>query len=223
LQRIELYYYSIKDSGFVLTESDFLSVLDEQERERYSRYVKTSSKLTFAHARYFVKTLLATQLNCNAVEVRFAYGEHGKPKLDSHTATLHFNMSHCDDAIAIAISNQDVGVDVECIDRRGDPWRQPQEFLNARLAKYVDSADEALKPIRFTQLWTALEASTKLHGDGIFNTKDNFDISASIFNAKTPCRLIDHFVQNCGEISNTECVSIAHPEKTVELEIKRIS
>ena len=44
----------------------------------------------------------------------FEYNEHGKPSIVGHPE-IFFNLSHCKEAVVCAISNNPIGVDVECI------------------------------------------------------------------------------------------------------------
>ena len=92
----------------------------------------------------------------------FSYGEHGKPFLTNHP-DIHFNISHCKDAVACAIDDSPVGIDIESVGRYKD-----------ELARYTMNDDEiatiaaAEDPeVVFIELWTKKEAATKLVGTGI--------------------------------------------------------
>lgn len=92
----------------------------------------------------------------------FSYGEHGKPTL-THHPDIHFNISHCKDAVACAVNDSPVGIDIESVGRYKD-----------ELARYTMNDDEiatiaaAEEPeVVFIELWTKKEAATKLVGTGI--------------------------------------------------------
>ncbi len=91
----------------------------------------------------------------------FEYGEHGKPYIVGHPE-IHFNMSHCREAVLCALSDRPIGVDVESI-------REYRESL----ARYTMNDDELKRigtsPVEFIRLWTMKEAVLKLSGDGIRN------------------------------------------------------
>ena len=114
----------------------------------------------------------------------FAIGEHGKPELSFPQESpespeipktpassplggirrgLFFNLSHCKNAIACAVSSQPIGIDVECIGRYSESLARhvlsPEEFA------LVSSAPDPQIP--FTRLWTQKEAIVKLTGRGI--------------------------------------------------------
>ncbi len=91
----------------------------------------------------------------------FEYGEHGKPRIVGHPE-IHFNMSHCREAVLCVLSDRPVGVDIESV-------REYRESL----ARYTMN-DEELKrigtsPVEFIRLWTMKEAVLKLSGEGIRN------------------------------------------------------
>lgn len=92
----------------------------------------------------------------------FSYGEHGKPFLTNHP-DIHFNISHCKDAVACAIDDSPVGIDIESVGRYKD-----------ELARYTMNDEEIAKiavaedpEVVFIELWTKKEAAMKLVGTGI--------------------------------------------------------
>lgn len=114
--------------------------------------------------------LLAYQLLCRGLQKdfgidgmpRFEYGGHGKPFLPDYP-TLHFNMSHCQTAVACAISKTPVGVDIET-------YRPVKESV----VRYAMSESETLRILQaarperaFTILWTQKEALVKFTGEGL--------------------------------------------------------
>lgn len=95
-------------------------------------------------------------------DLQFAIGEHGKPSLVGHPG-IHFNISHCREAVACAVSDSPVGIDIEST-RRYSPMLLDYT-MNADERHQVTSAarpDEA-----FIRLWTMKEAVLKLTGEGI--------------------------------------------------------
>lgn len=90
----------------------------------------------------------------------FLVGEHGKPSLLEHP-DIHFNMSHCANAIACAVGNMPIGIDVESTERK----------ISDALVRHTMSPQEqeeiAEDPIRFFRFWTQKEALVKLHGTGL--------------------------------------------------------
>lgn len=92
----------------------------------------------------------------------FSYNEHEKPFLNNYP-DLFFSISHCKTAVAVGLSNQPLGIDIEDITRYKDS-----------VAAYVSNEKE-LKMIQesehpenaFIKLWTQKEAVFKYNGTGI--------------------------------------------------------
>lgn len=93
---------------------------------------------------------------------RFACAPNGKPSLVHHSLyTIHFSMSHCPSAVACAVSDSPVGIDVETFDH-----------YDEELARHVMNDDEMLRilssanpAVEFTRLWTMKESLYKMKGE----------------------------------------------------------
>lgn len=96
-------------------------------------------------------------------EPTFDYNEHGKPTLREFP-DIHFNISHCKNAIACIVSNQHpVGIDVECIGRFSDS--AARYVLNDE--EYNNVIGSGNPDVEFTKFWTRKEAIYKFLGTGI--------------------------------------------------------
>lgn len=87
----------------------------------------------------------------------------GKPYLD--TAEVHFNISHSQDILVLAISHFPVGIDFEFIKKK-DYQRFSSYFWESDVISVYPKYMQALA---FFQAWTQTEAWVKYHGDTIFN------------------------------------------------------
>lgn len=95
-------------------------------------------------------------------EFSISIGGHGKPYL-ADRPDIHFSISHCRSAIAVAVSDSPVGVDVEAF----------RSFSDGLLDKSMNPSEKAAilaseEPQEvFASLWTRKEAVFKLLGTGI--------------------------------------------------------
>jgi len=156
-----------------ITSEEFntiLSQIPEWRREIVLRYKHEQGRKESALSYVLLCELLKENYGVNEMPV-FVYGEHGKPRLEGHE-NIHFNMSHCKEAVACVVSDEDVGVDIECLgrlyDRNGN--------LRDSLARYTLSDEEYNTVMNsddpdaeFSMLWTKKEALLKLTGEGITN------------------------------------------------------
>ena len=98
----------------------------------------------------------------------FVYNEHDKPfmqdeKTGEAIAGVDFSISHCQQAIAVVLDSQLVGVDIES-------FRTPSDSLMRKTMNVseISQIKNAINPsIEFTRLWTQKEALLKMFGTGI--------------------------------------------------------
>ena len=96
----------------------------------------------------------------------FLYNEYGKPYLENGP---YFSISHCKHAIAVAVSEMPIGIDIEHI-------RTAKHDLVAHTMNEDEQAQiwTAESPdIAFTCLWTQKEAVVKMRGTGIISDIKN--------------------------------------------------
>lgn len=92
----------------------------------------------------------------------FHYDENGKPRLSNYP-DLHFNISHCKKAVAVALHDAEVGIDVEC--RRAVSQALMERVCCAEELSLIRSSADA--ELEFIRLWTRKEALLKCTGVGI--------------------------------------------------------
>ena len=103
-------------------------------------------------------------------ELTYVEDDYGKPWLTiggRRAENIYFSLSHTKNAIAVAVSNRPVGIDIEAVvsqERVGD-----SHFLERTMsATERQSIAEADDPrLMFTELWTRKEAYVKLLGTGL--------------------------------------------------------
>ena len=175
--------YLIDDNMTPMTEGQFndcLSRVSEQRREKVLKYKFQAGREQSLRAYMLLQRLLKEEYGITEPPV-FRELENGKPVIIGHE-DIHFNMSHCKYAVACAVSNESVGIDVERI----------QEKVNDDLAKYVLSDDELkdITPLKFTRLWTMKEAVVKLTGRGITGKEQLRPILSDFHKGNSPWQII---------------------------------
>lgn len=156
--------YRVFDDLESISEENFsrlLSDVSEQRREKVLRFKFQAGRVQSLMAYVLLKQLLNEHLDITTNPV-FVEGEHGKPAIEG--SPFHFNMSHCKNAVACAVSDAPVGIDVERISRelKGDLCRY---VLNEEEFEQVMGSDNP--KVEFARLWTMKEALVKLSGVGI--------------------------------------------------------
>ena len=92
----------------------------------------------------------------------FLYNEHGAPYLEDGP---YFSISHCKQGIAVVVSDQPVGIDIEGM-RKVDDGLVRKTMNTQEQAQIADAANPEQE---FIRLWTRKEAYVKMQGTGIIS------------------------------------------------------
>jgi 4'-phosphopantetheinyl transferase len=140
-----------------------LQEISEQRREQALRFKFEQGQRTCVLAYLLLKRALREEYGIMENPI-FEYGEHGKPSIVGHTE-IFFNLSHCREAVACAVSDHPIGIDIESV-----------RHLRESLVRYTMNEDEVASVFNdprpdaaFIRLWTKKEALLKLTGEGISN------------------------------------------------------
>lgn len=136
---------------------------------------------------HLLREVLSKEYGINE-DLVFSYSEHGKPFILQHQS-IHFNISHCEEAVACIVGDAEVGIDVEC---RGRYKKNvAQHVMNDAEMKFIKGHVDS--DLAFTALWTQKEALLKMKGVGVScNMRDVLDNQvqydmATFYEAKYIC------------------------------------
>lgn len=142
-------------------DSDFekaSAIVSESRKEKANGYLYAKDR----HLSVIAELLLRYALfdTCSIREMpEIAYSQNGKPTLPGDNMP-HFNISHCDSAVACAISNECIGIDVEPYSSYSE--EVAKEVFNDKELNYVNNS-----PRLFAELWTKKESYLKYTGEGL--------------------------------------------------------
>ena len=145
----------------------------------------------------FVKQIAAEKYNIKANTLEIKKQTHGKPYFES-LPQFYFNLSHTEGIQALAVSDSDVGIDVEKL--RTPNLRVVKRFCEDEREYIADS------PTRFLEVWTKKEAYLKMQGTGIAGGLASF----SIFKTEIPIKTVffeNYVLSLCGN-GNFEVVDL---------------
>lgn len=109
-------------------------------------------------AKEFVKRKAAEKLNISPKNIVFEATANGKPYIKNYP-DFHFNISHTACAIAVALSNSPIGIDIEKI-RKAD-LRVAKRFFTPEENEYISAENS---DTRFFEIWTQKESYIKKNG-----------------------------------------------------------
>ena len=140
-----------------------LPLLSDQRREQCLKIKHEQGRKTCAVAYLLLCEGLRREYGITEKPV-FEYGAHGKPWLKDYPH-IHFNLSHCREAVICVLSERPVGVDIESI--REYKEHLVQYTMNAEEIRQI--SESGRPSMAFAAFWTKKEAILKLSGEGIRN------------------------------------------------------
>ncbi|SMC86753.1 4'-phosphopantetheinyl transferase family protein [Sporomusa malonica] len=95
-------------------------------------------------------------------KINWGFGENGKPYLSDYP-DIFFNISHCKCGVVCAISNEDIGIDIEEV---GVYEEEVAKYI-CNVSEYNSLKNSNEKVFDFCKLWTVKESVLKFTGEGI--------------------------------------------------------
>lgn len=142
-----------------LTEA--LAAVSAERRTYALRYRREEDQRLCLSAYLLLQRALREEYGLSEVPP-FCIGEHGKPALEGYP-DIHFNLSHCREAVACVVSTHPVGIDIEMVDSY-DEALLPTTMNEKEQQMILESPHPESTFIRF---WTMKESLLKLTGEGI--------------------------------------------------------
>ena len=163
---VEVWTWAFGHAGFRHGEEEALRLdLTADEGERATRYRNAGAREQFVRSRAALRRLLAVNLNCGPREVEVVPNADGKPMLRGGES--HFNVSHTDGVVLVALADAPVGVDVERLrDMPGAAGLVERYFSGPERRQFAD-LPEAVRTLGFFRGWTCKEAVLKGIGCGV--------------------------------------------------------
>jgi 4'-phosphopantetheinyl transferase len=159
----------------------FLQMFNKEETAIALRYRSEEDKQRYIFGRGALRFLLGKYLNIFPNTIQFTLGADKKPLLNKNSGEdLHFNISHSGDFVLIAISNSEVGVDIEKI----NPDFSYKEILKSNFSKEeIDFIQHSVHPIEsFYLLWTRKESLVKATSKGLSENLNLISVLDGLFN-----------------------------------------
>ena len=143
-----------------------LPLVSAQRREQALRYKHTFGQYCCLQSYKMLCELLAEWSRVNQLPINqqpiFLYNDYGAPYIESGP---HFSISHGKRGIAVAVSENPIGIDIEAI-RTFKPELMRKTMSPTEQQRITSSATPDQE---FIRLWTQKEAILKLQGTGIIS------------------------------------------------------
>ena len=156
--------YQIFDDMTQCSEQEvarLLPLVSAQRREQALRFTHLFGQYCCLKSYEMLLQLLASTYTLHSTPT-FLYNEYGAPSIKNGP---YFSISHCKSGIAVAVSKQPIGIDIETVrPLKVDLVKKTMNPLEQEVIFFDTQPDWA-----FTRLWTRKEAFLKMKGTGIIN------------------------------------------------------
>lgn len=169
--------------------ADLATSLSPDERARAARFHFDLDRRRFEAARGLLRWMLGLYLGVAPADLRFAYGQHGKPSIANvgRGRVLEFNLSHSGTWALLGVTRGlPIGVDVEVLRDVADCSGIVRANFAPSEAAELFALPRALQPAAFFAGWTRKEAYVKAVGGGLAVPLDGFEVS---LDPRLPARL----------------------------------
>lgn len=152
-----VYVSSLTEEQFSL----FLPYLSPEDQEKNAKYLRSINKYQHLLGRMLLAEFL--HLKGYPIALLKELQVEEKPRLPA--VDFHFNISHSDDLVICAISENEVGIDVEKINHKVsfEDFHNTMNDDQWKLIKVSDSPQSA-----FFDFWAAKESLIKADGRGLY-------------------------------------------------------
>ena len=157
--------------------SFFLSILSKEEKEKASKFKFKKDKNCSIITRGALRLLSGKYLNLNPKDIRFKYGEYGKPYYNMETK-LKFNVSHSGNMAVIGfVLIDDIGVDIEEIKTDFEVFDIASNYFSKLEIETLNELPKEKHVECFYRCWTRKESFIKAKSQGLSFPLDSFSVS----------------------------------------------
>lgn len=193
-------FENTKDLNENFVEQAF-PLLSRERQKKISGYKILSAKIDGCVGFLLLRYALKNEYNITEIP-EFIFGKYGKPFLKNH-ANVHFNISHCKNAVVCAVSDKNVAVDI--MDYR--------KIHNSVIKRVCSDNEKTMlntdrdKDKYFIKLWAMKECYSKLVGKGL--SMDFSKITADLSECKNFNYIeTDSYILACSEINNDTIIKL---------------
>lgn len=158
---VKLYLVDARElSGYV---AEGIALLTAKRRAETEAFVEEKDRLLHLSAGLLLRSVLNVSKDSDLI-----YGEYDKPELAD--GRVQFSLSHAGCYAVLAVSEQQVGVDIEPIHK---PQVLPRKMLTVEEMQWLEEHPSAEA---FCIIWTRLESALKAEGCGLALERRNFSL-----------------------------------------------
>lgn len=167
---MEIYFMEVSDTSGSIT-NDLLGLVSEERQERAKKFRFDIDRKLSVYSELLVRYRVCKEFNLLNKEIVFTKNKYGKPFL-LNKPTFYFNISHTRNALAVAFSNHEIGIDVESI--KTVDFAIANRFFTSSERDYLFAHRNPKRA--FYEIWTKKEAYIKWMGTGLSTPLTAFNV-----------------------------------------------
>ena len=156
-----------------------LSLYDNIDKNRLEKIKKSSNNLFKKEqlgSNLLLNDILENYFFMDTTKVEYIYNEYGKPYIKD--SNLYFSLSHSNGVIALAVSKEEIGLDIELIkDVKDNLALKVMNEAEYNIYKGLSKND---KISYFYEVWTSKEAYVKKLGSALTLNPSNINIDSDV-------------------------------------------
>lgn len=222
LQKMELYgIHIIDDSDFEELKTSLMKMLPQLQQERISLFKKPKDMQRSLIGESMCRFILGERLSLQPDQVEISKSAKGKPFLKSRS-DLHFNISHSGNWAVFALSDSEIGVDVEKV--RAVDYRVARRYFSTEEFATLDALEGIEKRNYFFRLWTIKESYLKFLGRGLTKSLGSFTVfeKADKFRIKHQDLTDEKIFFNCYDVDSDHVLAVCSGTTSFPAEIKTL-
>ena len=181
----DIYFFEIKEN-FNPLSLPFFEKTFSKERLKKPALLPEKKYVASLLGEAIVKNVTAKKFNTSAKNIIIEKTKTGKPYLKDFP-DFYFNVSHSENAVAIAVSDKEIGIDIEFL--RKPNLKVAERFFTKDEQEYIRTNPN--QNTAFFEIWTKKESYYKYIGTGLNASIKKLSVFDSALNAH-----IETFIKN---------------------------
>lgn len=170
---LQIYMYDMRKLD---DEAEYEKMYERASKSRQEKALRGRRKEHIGAAA--VLDMALREYGLSEKNTELTYGEHGKPYIVNRADTdsdIYFNISHSGDYVVCAVSDREVGIDIQKI---GAAKKNIAEryFTQNEYMHIMNQPDEKSQNELFYRIWALKESFVKAVGTGMSLAFDSFEI-----------------------------------------------
>ncbi len=189
----KLYFLPVDNTAFSKYDENLCSFISTEKKLRIKKYFFDIDKKLCLYADLLKRIIACENSKLSNCDLLFSENSFGKPFL-TNIPDFKYNLSHTKNAVALCVSNNEIGIDVEKI--RDVDIKLAKRFFTQDEYEYVAKKQT---PLLLLEIWTKKEAYLKFIGTGLSVPLNSFSVLDSEIAIFSTFRIGDYIVSVCAE------------------------